>query len=175
MITLLQQAEQYRQFAQEKCQVHRALAGRTKRMYRGLGVLVVLFATTGVCIFFSAAMAQKKNALEMAIAGLLLVLTAVLSAILISFRLSAVTERHTKAAASYDAVSYRLGMFLLFYPDLRNADARHFAVKEMNEITGRMTLINLTAPVIPGKIWDKIKDNHPAPVTKEKSIPFASF
>ncbi|MEO5685272.1 MAG: SLATT domain-containing protein [Chitinophagaceae bacterium] len=159
MKTLLQQAEQYRQFAQGKYEAHLSLAKRTKQLHTWLAVLIVLFAAPAMYIFFVASLAQKANTLEKSVAGLLLLLALVLTGILLSFRLSAVAQRHRHAATAYEAVCYRLGMFLLVYPGLQCSDARHRALKDMHDIVTRLAGINLAAPHAPGKFWEEIQDS----------------
>jgi hypothetical protein len=158
MITILQQAESYRRFSQRKCNAHYLLAEKNKHKHTWLGIFVTLFSSiVGTTIFATISNHSTNPAIQI-ITGFLSVIAAVLSAFLTFFRFSEISQQHKNAASAYETIRHNLDMFLLANSDLTNSDLKQTVLKELEEISVKLDKVAETAPTIPDKIWDAIKD-----------------
>ena len=159
MVTILEQAESYRRFAQRKSNAHYLLAEKNKHKHIWLGVFVTLFSTiVGTTIFATITKTTTTDKTIQIVTGLLSVTAAVLSAFQTFFRFSEISHQHKNAATSYEAVRRKLDIFLLSNSSLSNSGLKQTSLKDIEEIAVQLNKIAETAPTLPDKIWDKVKD-----------------
>ncbi|HXS55636.1 MAG TPA: SLATT domain-containing protein [Hanamia sp.] len=171
MITILEQAESYRRFAQRKSNAHYLLAEKNKHKHTWLGVFVTLFSTiVGTTIFATITKTNTDKTIQIA-TGLLSVTAAVLSAFQTFFRFSEISQQHKNAATLYEAVRHKLDIFLLGNSGLSNSDVKQTSLKDIEQIAVQLNKISETAPTIPDKIWDKIKNKiNMTPIIDRSSV-----
>lgn len=158
MITILEQAESYRRFAQRKSNAHYVLSEKNKHKQTWLGVFVTLFSTiVGTTIFATITKTTTDKTIQVA-TGFLSVTAAVLSAFQTFFRFSEISQQHKNAGTAFEGVRHNLDIFLLANSGLNNSDIKQTSLKDLEQISVQLNKISETAPTIPDKIWDKIKD-----------------
>ena len=158
MITILEQAESYRRYAQRKSNAHYLLAERNKNKHTLLGMFVTLFSTIVSTAIFATISKQQTTDRIQIVTGFLSVSAAVLSAFQTFFHFSEMSQQHKNAATSYEAIRHRLDIFLLTNSDLSNSDIKQTSLNDIIEIAAQLNKIAETAPTIPDKIWDTIKN-----------------
>jgi hypothetical protein len=159
MQSILEQADNYRRFAESKSNAHYLLAEKNRHKHTLLGTFVTLFSTiVGTTIF--ATITKTTTSLTIQIfTGFLSVMAAVLAAFQTFFRFSELSQQHKNAAASYEAIRHKLDLFLLTYSDINDLAVKQKALEDFQNITVGIDKIAESSPTIPDKVWDTITKN----------------
>jgi len=155
MKRILEQAEDYRRYAQRKCNAHYVLAEGARKKYVVLGVFVTLFSSiVGTAIFASLAKGTQSVTIQV-VTGFLSVAAAVLAAFQTFFRFSDIARQHKDAAASYEAIRHKVDHFLLTYLQA-DPEERATALQALETVSKELDKVAGGAPTVPDPIYDAV-------------------
>jgi hypothetical protein len=157
-MNILETAENYRRFAQRKCNAHYILAVKNKNNHTWLGMFVTLFSSIVGTAIFASITNQSANLVIQIVTGFLSVMSAVLSAFLTFFRFSEISQQHKSAASAYESIRHSLDIFLLANSGTDNSELKQTALKELEEISMKLDKIADIAPTVPNKVWNQVKE-----------------
>lgn len=156
MKCILEQAEDYRRYAQRKCNSHYLLAEGARKKNVLLGFFVILFSSVvGTAIFVSLAKGIQSFPIQVAI-GFLSVAAAGFSAFQTFFHFSDIAKQHKDAAASYEAIRHKLDNFLLTYLQA-GPKKRAEALQALEAASKEMEEVATGAPTVPDAIYDAVR------------------
>ena len=154
MKDIIDMADDYRWYAQRKCNAHYQICESARALNNRLGMPVtVLTAIVGTSIF--ATISSAPQLWLKVVTGLFSLTAAALSALHTWFRYQEVASQHREAAAEYGAIRHSLDHFLLTFGQVAE-DQRPAALERFNEISKQLDMIEKKAPSIPDQIYDKV-------------------